>query len=194
MSNLLEGLMGHLDENAVGQIAQQLGVDQATAQQGVGAALPLLLSAMNRNAQTDQGAQALSGALSNDHNGGVLGDVVGAISGFQGGPGAAILGHLLGGQQQQVGNQLGQSLGLNGPALLQMLAPIVMGYLGQQQQSQGLNAAGLAGLLLNNQQGMQQHSAGGGAMGLIGQLLDANHDGSPLDDVLGMAQKFLFKR
>ena len=79
--------------------------------------------------------------------------------------------------------------GANGALLLQILAPIVLGYLGKQQQTQGLDASGLAGLLGGHQQSVEQN--GGGAMGLIGQLLDGNHDGSPLDDILGMAGKFL---
>jgi len=189
MNELLQGLMGHLDDNTVGQIAQQLGVDQQTAQQGVQAALPVLLGALAHNAQSPGGAQALSSALTSDHDGSVLGDVAGAIGGYQNGPGAAILGHVLGGQQDAIGGMIGQQLGgANGSALLQMLAPIVMGYLGQHQQQQGLDAGGLAGLLLG---GTARPQPSGGILGMAAQLLDSNHDGSAVDDLVGMAARFL---
>ncbi len=190
MSNVLEDLLSHIDPATVGQIAGQLGVDEGTAQSGIQAALPLLLGGLARNVQTDDGAQALSSALSQDHNGSILGDLAGAILGGQQGPGAAILGHIFGGQQQGVGNAVGNALGGgNGLALLQMLAPIVLGYLGKQQQTQNLDPSGLAALLGGHQQHVEQQ--GGGALGLIGQLLDGNHDGSPIDDIIGMAGQFL---
>ena len=190
MDNLLQGLLGHLDDNAVGQIAQQLGVDQQTAQQGVQAALPVLLGALAHNSQTPEGAEALSSALSNDHDGNVLGDVAGTIANYQNGPGAAILGHVLGGQGDAIGNLVGQQLGgANGGALLQMLAPIMMGYLGQQKQQNGLDAAGIAGMLLGGQQ--QQAPQASGLLGMAAQLLDQNHNGSAVDDLMGMAARFL---
>ncbi|MGQ7582837.1 DUF937 domain-containing protein, partial [Streptococcus suis] len=43
------------------QVSQQLGIDPNQASTAVGAALPLLLGAMGRNAQEPQGAQALLG-------------------------------------------------------------------------------------------------------------------------------------
>ncbi|MGC4047107.1 MAG: DUF937 domain-containing protein [Armatimonas sp.] len=193
MSNVLEDLLSQLDPATVGQIANQLGVDEGTAQNGIQAALPLLIGGLARNTQTDDGAQALSTALENDHQGDVLSDLMGAVSGYQNGPGGAILGHIFGGQQQGIGAAVGQAMGTNsgnGAALLQMLAPIVLGYLGQRQQNQGLNAGDLAGLLGGQTQQMEQQGSGN-LMGTLSQLLDGNHDGSPIDDIIGMAGRFL---
>ena len=190
MSDILSDLLSHIDPAAVGQIASRLGVDEGTAQQGIQAALPLLLGGLARNAQTPGGAEDLSGALARDHDGSVLDDVSGAL---QSGDGASILGHIFGGQEDTVAGAVGQQLGggeIPGAQLLQMLAPLVMGYLGQKQQSQGLDAGGLAGLLLGHQRSVAQ-SGGNGALGMIEQLLDGNHDGSPIDDIIGMAGKFL---
>ena len=193
MNNLLQGLMGQLGGDTVGQIAEQLGVDEGTAQNGIQAALPILLGALARNAQSEDGAQALDNALANDHDGSVLDNLSGAISGNDQGPGAAILGHILGGQTNRISDMVGQSLGgADGGALLTMLAPIVMGYLGQQKQQQGLDVAGLAGMLGGESGSHQQgQPAAGGLMGMVGQVLDQNHDGSPMDDIIGLAGRFL---
>lgn len=191
MSDVLSDLLSHLDPATVGQIANQLGVDEGTAQQGIQAALPLLLGGLARNTESPDGAEALSNALNaGGHDGSILENLAGAVLGAQNGPGAAILGHIFGGQQESVAGAVGQQLGgANGAQLLQILAPIVLGYLGKQQQTQGLDAGALAGLLGGHQQSVAQ--SGGGALGMISQLLDGNHDGSPLDDILGMAGKFL---
>ena len=194
MDTLLQGLMGQLSGSAVGQIAEQLGVDEGTAQNGIQAALPILLGALAHNAQNEDGAQSLDTALASDHDGSILDNLSGAISGHQEGPGAAILGHILGGQTNQISNVVGQSLGgANGGALLQILAPIVMGYLGQQKQQQGLDVMGLAGMLLGGGGSQQQQAqpAASGLMGMVGNLLDQNHDGSPVDDIIGLAGRFL---
>ena len=109
----------------------------------------------------------------------------------QEGSGSAILGHVLGGQSDAVSALVSQQLGgANGGALLEMLAPIVMGYLGQQKQQQGLDVMGLAGMLLGGGSQPTQPAASG-LMGIVGKLLDQNHDGSPVDDIIGLAGRFL---
>jgi uncharacterized membrane protein YeaQ/YmgE (transglycosylase-associated protein family) len=81
-------------------------------------------------------------------------------------------------------------LGEGGAAnLLQMLAPVVMGALGQQQQQGG--AAGLISSLMGAGQAAQQQNPQG--MGILSQLLDRNNDGSVVDDVLGMVGSFMKK-
>jgi hypothetical protein len=44
---------------AAGQMAQRLGISESTAQTAVQLAVPLILSALTRNASPPQGAQAL---------------------------------------------------------------------------------------------------------------------------------------
>lgn len=120
MPNLTDELLSQLQGAPLQRISQQLGVEPQAANQAVGAALPLLLGALGRNASQPDGAQSLFGALERDHGGMDLGSVLGAVlgGGFGGaasaggspGGGAAggggigdLLGGLLGGGRSQDG-------------------------------------------------------------------------------------------
>lgn len=110
-TSVTDDILAQLQGGSLGQIAQQLGIDEQQAQAAVGAALPMLLGAMGQNAQTPAGAQALFGALERDHApaaaaagggadlSGLLGSLLGGGAGSGGGAGgaAALLGGLLGG-------------------------------------------------------------------------------------------------
>jgi hypothetical protein len=173
-------------------IAAQLGTDQASAQNAVTTALPVLINALARNAANPQGAAALLGALQRDHaGGGALNDVAGALAGSTT-EGGRILGHVLGDRQPAVAQGVGHATGLGADGagrLLAMLAPLLLGALGRQQAQGGLDAGGLAGMLATQRQATPLP----GTLGAINRLLDADRDGSALDDVAGMVGK-LFKR
>jgi len=114
MSGLIDNILGHLDNNQIGAIANQLGTDPATAQAAIEQALPLIVGGMAKNASTPEGADALHNALSN-HAGGNVGDILGSMlggsAGQAGGGGlGSILGSVLGGGQQG-GGGLGSILG-----------------------------------------------------------------------------------
>ncbi len=183
--SLVDDLMAQLQGAPLQQMAQQLGTSPAQTQDAVGAALPLLLGKLGRNASEPQGAMDLFGALQRDHTGGndlerLLGSLLGGSGGGAGGgqtDGAAILGHIFGGSQQRAEAGLGQATGLgaNAGQLLQMLAPIVMSFLAQRMNSGGMNAGGLGQVLGQEHARVQQQ--GGLGEGLLGSLLDQDGDG-----------------
>ena len=70
MNDLLGMLSQQVSGQVVDQISKQLGTDPKTAQSAVNTALPMLLGAISSNADSPQGAQALSTAL-NQHDGSV---------------------------------------------------------------------------------------------------------------------------
>lgn len=192
MSGLLDGLLGQLGGPALGTVSAKLGADDATTQQAITAALPVLMGALAKNASSADGAAALTAALQKKHDGRILDDVAGAIGNAQtGADGAGILTHVLGGSQSAVANGIARASGLDpakAGALLAMLAPVVMGALGKAQRTGGLDAGGIAEMLGREKQ--QLPAAAGGLLG----LLDRDGDGSVVDDVLGMAGKFFGKR
>jgi hypothetical protein len=195
MDVLTQQIMQQLSAKALSGIGKKIGVDDKTIGTALAIGMPLLVSALAKNASKPAGAQALHQALAKDHDGSILNDVAGYLKDPQAANGAGILGHVLGAQQPAVAKGLTQSTGLNADQvgqLLQIAAPLVMGALGARQQQQGLDQKGLTSFLADQQQQVQQSQPD--VMSTLNNLLDANHDGSALDDVLGMAGKLFGKK
>ena len=188
--DLMSLLQGHLTPEIINQMSQETGAapeQTATAAEGV---LSTLLGGLAKNAQGG-GADGLLSALDRDHDGSILNDVMGLISG--GGQattpsamnGAGILSHVLGDQAGGAAEMISKATGVNENGVLGMmvkLAPLVMGVLGQQKQQQGLDASGLASLL----GGSVQQQSSNPLMQMATQFLDKNGDGSMVDDIMGM--------
>lgn len=198
MTALTNDLLSQLQGAPLQQIAQQLGVDDGQAAGAVGAALPLLMGALGKNASQPQGAEALFGALQRDHAGapdlgGLLGMVLGGAQSRQT-DGAGMLGHIFGGQQTTAEQHLGTATGLGSDRagqLMKILAPIVLAYLAKRMFSGGQEgngapaaAAGLGGgataqvlgaILGQEHQAVRQQGGVGG--GLLGAVLDQDGDG-----------------
>jgi hypothetical protein len=193
-TSMTQDLASQLQGGPVQQIAQQLGVDPATAQTAVTAALPLLIGALGRNASQPQGAQALFGALQNDHAGaGGLGDVLGAVLGGSQSrqtDGAGILGHIFGGRQPRAEQAVGQSTGIGqdkANLLLRWLAPIVLAYLAKRMFEN--RQASTRGTSLP-QGSAGQPPAQAPSPGVLGDILEqetrsVEQQGGPLGSVLG---------
>ena len=207
----LQDLLG-LDqgEQAIGQISQQVGAEPSVVNTAIQYALPAILGGLARNASDPQGAASLDTALTNDHDGSLL-DNLGSLGGLIfGGQQAAppprqadaggILGHILGGSQGAVAEEVSSRSGLNVgqvAQILMMLAPIVMNYLGSKKREQNVGADGLGGLLggLLGAGQSQAASAGSGnpMMDLANSMLDRDGDGSSMDDIASMAFNYISK-
>lgn len=197
--SVLDLLMQQLDGDAIQQMGNQLGTDQATTSKAVSTALPMLVGALANNTSQGGGAQALASALDRDHDGSILDDVVGFLGqgGGSQGMGAGILKHVLGGRQGNVENALGKVAGLDSKqasGLLAMLAPLVMGALAKQKQNGGLDAGGLAGMLAGDRQRVTNNPQAGS---LLQSVIDRDGDGNIADDIAeiggGLLSSF-FKR
>jgi|APTNR8051073442_1049403.scaffolds.fasta_scaffold00799_5 hypothetical protein len=196
--NIMDMLQGQLSGGLVDQLSQQIGgadrEQTATAASGI---VTTLISALARNASSEDGAAALSNALDRDHDGGILDNLMGMLSGNvqpqneRAANGTGILNHILGDRQGGVSNMVSQMSGLNNnqtSQLMTMLAPVVMGMLGKTKRENGLDVGGLASLL-NGTVSQQQNS--NPTMALVTSFLDQDGDGSVMDDVANMGMKFL---
>lgn len=191
MSAISQMITQQLSGVASKQIAARLGVSESTANMAVAVAVPLILSALARNASQPAGAQDLHQAITSDHDGGILNNLMGYLGNPQEGNGAGILGHVLGDQRGAVESNLAQATGLDqnsAGSLMEIVAPLVMGAVGQQQRQNGFDSAGLANYLGEQQQ--EQTAAAPGMMGMLSSLLDSNKDGSMTDDLSRIAGSF----
>ena len=190
MSGILDLLNSDLGKTIISGVSGSTGTDQNKTSSVLTMALPVLMKAMERNASTPEGAQGLMGALSGKHDGSIL-DNLGGL--FGGGvdesvtaDGSKILGHVLGNRQSGVEQVIGQKAGIDAGSvgnILKVAAPILMGVLGKQsRQSNVSNPNELTGLLGGLLGGNETKSE----QGFLEQILDADGDGSVVDDVAGM--------
>ena len=184
----LEAILNQsLNANTITQMSQLLGTDEGTTSNAVQTALPLLLGALTRNSSTPEGASSLLSALDQDHDGSLLDDLGGFLGGYDSGPGAGILGHIFGDQLGTAQNGVSQASGLDlgrVASLLMMLAPIVMGALGQSRRQGQIDENSLPEILGG---ATRQTASNSPITDILSQVLDSNRDGSSLDDILRMA-------
>ena len=188
----LEALLGLLQGQDLGNLASQVGGNEGEVKNGVMAALPAMLAALGKNAGTEKGAEELNNALENKHDGSILDNLSGYLSNPDLKDGAGILNHLFGNQTSNVANAVSQSSGLdtNGSMkMLQMLAPILMGMLGQQKKQNNLDAEGIGNLTSMLASNFGSEAGASGIMEAVTNLLDANKDGNVMDDIMGMVGK-----
>jgi len=205
MSNLMNEVFRHLNDDVIVQLSKQLGAQDPNqvkrAAQGIS---ELLLNAIANNANDSQNGGGLFGAIKKDHDGGILGNLMNVLGGQQQvqNPstmnGAGIINHLLGKRQLEAAQVIQQMSGLDifkSGVLMQLIAPVIMGVVGQKQKSNGLDLGGLAKILTGGVQQQQQQGNGqGGQMGgVLGKLLDMDGDGSMMDDLLDIGMKMLKK-
>ncbi|NNG15489.1 MAG: DUF937 domain-containing protein [Gemmatimonadales bacterium] len=191
MPTLLETLAGQLAGARTARMSQNIGANQDITQKAIGAALPLLLGALAKNATNRDGADALHRAVAKDHDGSVLRDLDGYVGRPDTQTGDGILRHVLGAKRPAVEAGISKASGLDTKGVATMmasLAPLVMGMLGQQQRQQNLDSSGLAQMLQGEQ---QQAATSAPALGGLARLLDSDNDGQITDDLAKIGSKLL---
>ena len=190
MAGILDLLNSDIGKTIISGVSGSTGTDQNKTSTVLTMALPVLMKAMERNASTTEGAEGLMGALKGQHDGSIL-DNLGGL--FDGGvdenvtnDGAKILSHVLGNRQQGVEKVIGEKSGLDIGSvanILKVAAPLLMGVLGKQAKQNNVSSQSdlgglLGGLLGGNDTKTEQ--------GFLEKILDADGDGSIVDDVAGM--------
>lgn len=198
ISDLLQGPMKDI---IINQVGKQLGLgDSNQANTAVDGVFATLLNAISHNASTPEGQDGLMAALDRDHDGSILNDLAGFLSGSSqpSNPntanGAGILKHILGNNQETAAASISKESGIDTGKIMQMmatLAPIVLGMLGKakaqpqvQEQSGGLLDFIKGATQTVNQQPTNQ--------GMFSRMLDKDGDGSMIDDIAEMGIKSIF--
>ena len=214
--NLLEMIMQAQGGAAANQAGSQLGLNQNQTQAAVAALLPAISSALKKNTSNPQGFAQLLGALQNGKHSQYLDQPESLGRQETVADGNAILGHLFGSKDvsRAVAGRAAEQTGIGADVLkkmLPMVAAMAMGGLSKQTQEpnmqsqlaglamqqmlggSGQAAGGIGGLLSGilgggqakqQRQVQRQHQQG---LGMLGKMLDADGDGSVMDDILNMA-------
>lgn len=189
MDGLLQTLVPLLAGDTLSGISGQLGVDEDKTQQAITLALPLLIGALNRNASTSDGAEALTGALQRDHDGSILEDLLGNLSKQETmDDGSAILGHVVGDKRSGFEKNISSSSGLDSETttqLLSMLTPVILGVLGQMQHEQSMEPQDVASLLQNERKTAESAVPG------MASFLDMDGDGDITEEVISLGANLL---
>ena len=172
LTNILGALTGN---DAVGAIADNLKLDSNQVSSVISNALPTLLGALQKNASTPGGAEALAKALG-DHAGNA-GNIISNLKGADLIDGSKILGHIFGGNLGNVLSGISNQTGVASNAvsnILASIAPSLLALLGRGQQGSGINAGGLAGMLGailgGGQSGNTQTGGLGSILGGLGKI------------------------
>lgn len=192
--SIIDNIISSLSSANVQKISQEIGASPEATNSAVQQALPILLGALSKNTSAQSGWSLLSSFLDKDHDGGVMDDLFGMVFGgnestntSMASQGAAALNQMLGSQKSSVEEHLKSTTGLSMESitkLLPMLAPLVVGSLAKAQKTQNLDQGSLSKLLEVESEKAAANAPQ--AQSFLSSLLDANKDGSVLDDVVKM--------
>ena len=185
--NLIEMLMNAQNGQQIHQLAKNFGIADEQAQSAVSALLPSITGSLRNSMSSQAGLGSLLEALQKGNHQKYIDDPNSVTDRASVQDGNAILGHLLGNKERsrQVATEASAATGLDENMLKKML-PLVAG-MAMGSLSKRASASGLGG---------GQATATSEKENPVGSLLsflDADQDGSVLDDLAGMAAKF-FRR
>lgn len=181
----------------LGQLAAQMGLDQGTADQLTQMLAPAIGSAAKQRVEKGQPEQVL-GAMRGEGQAQMFDDAAVAASPEGQAQGMAFLEQIMGGRQEAEGlaQEAANRAGVDASTVSQFLpalAAMAQGGLQKQMsdsqidgmmQGGGSSGGGLMGMIGGLMGGNKGGDQGGG-LGMLTQMLDADGDGSPLDDILG---------
>ena len=179
--NILDTILsmqGGSKGGAVGQLASQFGLSESQVTDVLGQLAPALGRGLKENTASSGGLDALTNALSRGNHQQYVDNLESLADPQTTQEGNGILGHLLGSKEvsRELASRASSNTGVDGDIvkkLLPLVASLAMG---------GLSKQASAG---NNQ------ASGNQLTDVLGSFLDADGDGSALDDLMGMAGKFL---
>lgn len=173
--NLLELLKQAVNPGLVQGLSKYVGDSETSVQSGLGSLIPVLIGGLaNRAGAANGAASVFSQVTSPNIDAGLLGSL-GGLLGNSGqasnliNVGKSILGGLFGPKAEGIGDALSQASGMRAASagtLATLVAPVVLGFLKKLVTDRGLNAGGLATLLL----GQKDFLAGKLNPGLLGAL------------------------
>jgi hypothetical protein len=151
--SIVSTVLRFLTPEVIGKLASASGLDRSLTPTVVGAAVPSILSALTGLASQPGGARQLANAVAQQPSG-ILESIASSLTGpaMTGDKGTSLLSSLLGGGPLGLlTSTVSRFLGVGeGPVrtLMGLVTPAIMGVLGREQRAAGLDAGGLARMLM----------------------------------------------
>lgn len=151
--NLISAISRYLTPEIVGKMASASGIDRGMAQKAVDASIPTLLGSLANLASDPGGARQLTNAVA-EQPVGILGSLASSIGGSAqlAEKGTNLLSSLLGsGALGTLASTVGRFVGIGEGStrtLMGLLTPAILGIMGREQRAAGLEANGLARMLM----------------------------------------------
>jgi len=164
--NIVSAISRFLTPELVGKMASASGLDRGTTQSAVSAFVPAILSGFSDLASKPGGARQIADAIA-EQPAGMLSNLAAAFTGSaqSADKGGGILASLLGGGVlNTLVSTLSRFVGIGEGStrtLMGLLAPLVLGVLGREQRAQGLEASGLARMLMGQKDQIAAAMPGG---------------------------------
>jgi hypothetical protein len=170
-----------------GSIAKQVGIDVGDAGSIIGKLAPILMGSAKKNLQSDRDSGGLLEQIGNNQFSEMFdrpeetmqrGDLTNM--------GNDILGELTGSKEnsRNVAKHVEQETGMSADIIkkmLPMLAPLIIGALTKKSAPQ------------REEYQREPQAQSGGLESILTGMIDRDHDGSMIDDIMGMAMKNIFK-
>lgn len=155
--NILDLLKSQLGGQIAGQLGKQFGESEASTKAGVDALIPTILGGLLKQVSSPGGPEKLDKTIKEGgYDGGLLDGLSGMLTGGGadklGGKGGDLVSSLFGDKAAMLLPILSKLTGLkldSVQSMLAMLLPLVMSFLGKQQKAMGLDASGLANMLIS---------------------------------------------
>jgi hypothetical protein len=178
--NLMDAILNS-GGSPVSQISRKLGMGEADVTTAIAGLLPALTNGIKKNVSQQGGIESLLGALNRGGHERYLEDPEAISREDAVSDGNGILSHLLGSKDvsRQLADRTSKNTGL-GSDILKKVLPLAAGLAMGALSKQGNRSGFLSGL---------KESRSSSGLGSLVSLLDADGDGSPIDDILGIAGK-----
>lgn len=200
MAGLMDLLNSDLGKQIISGVSGQVGTSEGETASVLSSVLPGLVGGMMNNTSSQEGQGGLLGALlGGKHDGSILDNLSGFITGGNHEEGGKILGHVLGDNQTAVQSQVSEQTGVSSDKIamiMKIAAPILMGYLAKKAMSGGLtndaaqSGGGLTNILGSLLGGGQQAAPAAAGGNILTSMLDQDGDGQlGIGDAISVATK-----
>lgn len=179
--NMLDAILGAQGGTGAQQLGRQFGLEESQVSSALSALVPALAAGFQQNMSSPQGLDGLLSALGGGRHQQYVDDPNALGRPDTTADGNGILGHIFGSKDvsRQVASRASAKTGISESVLKSMLpvvAAMAMGSMSKQVAASPTQATGAR--------------PAGDLLGMLTPMLDANRDGSIVDDVVGMLGRF----